>query len=65
MITGSPSLRELCVNMNNFGDAGICSFIHQLENLTSLSVELCGFSVEGKVSDVLRLIAVSHEAKKK
>ena len=50
MITGSPSLRVLCLSGNAIGDIGVellCKELHNCSNLTELSIWKCGLSVKG------------------
>ena len=50
MITGSPSLRVLNVDLNYIGDDGISLCLQHINTLTELSVRDCGLSVKGILS---------------
>ena len=50
MITGSPSLRVLDVDLNNIGDDGISLCLQHINTLTELSVWRCELSVKGILS---------------
>ena len=52
IITGSATLRELNVSINDIGDDGMAVISEALQHnksLTTLRVEQCGLSVKGTV----------------